>query len=195
MKIFNLFLVLILCFLVFLNAGGKKTQNPIATIVMEDGSEIVIELFPDKAPNTVNNFIYLAKKGFYDGLIFHRVIPGFVIQGGDPLGTGMGGPDYSIKGEFNDISFEEGIVGMARTSNPDSAGSQFFITLAKAEFLNGRYCAFGKVIKGMEVAHKIASLPRDNRDRPLNPPKIKTIRLDLKGKEYPEPEKIIPPKK
>ena len=195
MRIFKIFLIFLVSFLMFLSMSEAKKRNPIATIVMEDGSEIVIELFPKKAPNTVNNFIYLAKKGFYDGLTFHRVIPGFVIQGGDPLGTGMGGPGYSIKGEFNDISFEEGIVGMARTSNPDSAGSQFFITLAKAEFLNGRYCAFGKVIKGMEVAHKIASLPRDNRDRPLNPPKIKTILVDLKGKEYPEPEKIIPPKR
>ncbi|MCP2519841.1 peptidylprolyl isomerase [Candidatus Aminicenantes bacterium AC-335-A11] len=195
MRFFKILLIFLISLSIFLSVGKAKTKNPIATIVMEDGSEIVIELFPKKAPNTVNNFIYLAKKGFYDGLTFHRIVPGFVIQGGDPLGTGMGGPGYSIKGEFNDISFKEGIVGMARTSNPDSAGSQFFITLANVEFLNGRYCAFGKVIKGMEVAHKIASLPRDNRDRPLNPPKIKTIKVDLKGKEYPEPEKIIPPKK
>lgn len=175
--------------------GKSKSENPVATIVLEDGREIVIELFPEKAPNTVKNFIYLAKSGFYNGVIFHRVIPGFVIQGGDPLGTGEGGPGYSIKGEFNDIPFEEGIVGMARTPNPDSAGSQFFITLGRAKHLDGKYSAFGKVIKGMEVAHQIASLDRDNKDRPLNPPRIKTIKLDLKGKDYPEPERIIPPVK
>ncbi|MGQ9618974.1 MAG: peptidylprolyl isomerase [Candidatus Aminicenantia bacterium] len=170
-------------------------ENPLSTIILEDGSEIVIELYPEKAPNTVNNFIYLARSGFYNGVIFHRVIPGFVIQGGDPLGTGEGGPSYSIKGEFNDIPFEEGIVGMARTPNPDSAGSQFFITLGRAKHLDGKYSAFGKVIKGMDVAHKIASLPRDSKNKPLKPPKIKEIKLDLKGKEYPEPEKIIPPVK
>lgn len=175
--------------------GKSKSENPVATIVLEDGREIVIELFPEKAPNTVKNFIYLAKSGFYNGVIFHRVIPGFVIQGGDPLGTGEGGPGYSIKGEFNDIPFEEGIVGMARAPNPDSAGSQFFITLGRAKHLDGKYSAFGKVIKGMEVAHQIASLDRDNKDRPLNPPRIKAIKLDLKGKDYPEPERIIPPVK
>lgn len=175
--------------------GKSKSENPVATIVLEDGREIVIELFPEKAPNTVKNFIYLAKSGFYNGVIFHRVIPGFVIQGGDPLGTGEGGPGYSIKGEFNDIPFEEGIVGMARAPNPDSAGSQFFITLGRAKHLDGKYSAFGKVTKGMEVAHQIASLDRDNKDRPLNPPRIKAIKLDLKGKDYPEPERIIPPVK
>ncbi len=190
----NILLVFLTSFsVVFLFAGEKsKDQNPIAIIVLEDGNEIVIELYPDKAPNTVNNFIYLAKSGFYNGVIFHRVIPGFVIQGGDPLGTGEGGPSYSIKGEFNDIPFGEGIVGMARTPNPDSAGSQFFITLGRAKHLDGKYSAFGKVIKGMEIAHKIASLPRDSKDKPFNPPVIKTIKLDLKGKDYPEPEKIIP---
>lgn len=175
--------------------GKSKSENLVATIVLEDGREIVIELFPEKAPNTVKNFIYLAKSGFYNGVIFHRVIPGFVIQGGDPLGTGEGGPGYSIKGEFNDIPFEEGIVGMARTPNPDSAGSQFFITLGRAKHLDGKYSAFGKVTKGMKVAHQIASLDRDNKDRPLNPPRIKAIKLDLKGKDYPEPERIIPPVK
>ena len=193
MRSIVIFLILSTTFL--LSEEKSKNQNPIATIVLENGSEIVIELYPEKAPNTVNNFIYLAKSGFYNGVIFHRVIPGFVIQGGDPLGTGEGGPPYSIKGEFNDIPFEEGVVGMARTPNPDSAGSQFFITLGRAKHLDGKYSAFGKVIKGMEIAHKIASLPRDNKDRPLKPPVIKTIRLDLKGKDYPEPERIVPPVK
>ncbi len=181
--------------LTLLTFANEKSKNPIATIVFEDQSEIVIELYPEKAPNTVNNFISLAKSGFYNGVIFHRIIPGFVIQGGDPLGTGEGGPSYSIKGEFNDIPFEEGVVGMARTPNPDSAGSQFFITLGRAKHLDGKYSAFGRVIKGMEIAHRIASLPRDDKDRPLKPPVIKTIKLDLKGKEYPEPEKIVPPAK
>ncbi len=189
-------IIFLIVFTPFLFSDDKsKNQNPIATIVLEDGSEIVIELYPEKAPNTVNNFIYLAKSGFYNGIIFHRVIPGFVIQGGDPLGTGEGGPSYSIKGEFNDIPFEEGVVGMARTPNPDSAGSQFFITLGRAKHLDGKYSAFGRVIKGMEIAYKIASLPKDNKDRPLKPPVIKTIKLDLKGKDYPEPEKIVPPVK
>ncbi|MEW6456645.1 MAG: peptidylprolyl isomerase [Acidobacteriota bacterium] len=168
-------------------------ENPVATIIMKDGSQMVIELYPEKAPNTVNNFIDLARKKFYDGLTFHRVIPGFVIQGGDPIGNGEGGPSYSIKGEFNDIPFEEGVVGMAKSSHPDSAGSQFFITLGRASHLNRKYSAFGRVIKGMDVAHKIASLPRDNRDKPLKPPIIKSITLDLKGKDFPEPQKITPP--
>ncbi len=189
-------IIFLIVFTPFLFSDDKsKNQNPIVTIVLEDGSEIVIELYPEKASNTVNNFIYLAKSGFYNGVIFHRVIPGFVIQGGDPLGTGEGGPSYSIKGEFNDIPFEEGIVGMARTPNPDSAGSQFFITLGRAKHLDGKYSAFGRVIKGMEIAHKIASLPKDSKDRPLKPPVIKTIKLDLKGKDYPEPERIVPPVK
>ncbi len=186
---------ILLSALTLLTFADEKSENPIATIVLEDQSEIVIELYPEKAPNTVNNFISLAKSGFYNGVIFHRIIPGFVIQGGDPLGTGEGGPSYSIKGEFNDIPFEEGVVGMARTPNPDSAGSQFFITLGRAKHLDGKYSAFGRVIKGMEIAYKIASLPRDNKDRPRNPPVIKAIKLDLKGKEYPEPEKIVPPAK
>lgn len=189
-------IIFLIAFTAFLFPDNKsKDQNPIATIVLEDESEIVIELYPEKAPNTVNNFIYLAKNGFYNGVIFHRVIPGFVIQGGDPLGTGEGGPPYSIKAEFNDITFEEGVVGMARTPNPDSAGSQFFITLGRAKHLDGKYSAFGKVMKGMEVAHKVASLPRDSKDRPIKPPVIKTIKLDLKRKNYPEPEKIVPPVK
>lgn len=192
----KIFITILTSFSILFFADQKsKSQNPVATIVLEDGGEIVIELYPGKAPNTVNNFIHLSKSGFYNGVIFHRVIPGFVIQGGDPLGTGEGGPDYSIKGEFNDIPFDEGVVGMARTPNPDSAGSQFFITLGRAKHLDGKYSAFGKVIKGIEVAHKIASLPRDNKDKPFNPPVIKTIRLDLKGKDYPEPRKITPPAK
>lgn len=170
-------------------------KNPVATIEMEDGSKIVIKLLPNKAPNTVANFIYLANKGFYDGTTFHRVIPGFVIQGGDPTGTGEGGPGYSIKGEFNDIPFDKGVVGMARSSDPDSAGSQFFITLGRFPHLDGKYCAFGIVIKGMDVAERISRVPRDKNDKPLIPQVIKRIRVETFGKKYPKPVVIKPPKK
>ena len=171
-------------------------QNPIVTIEMENGSIIKAELYPETAPNSVNNFISLIRKGFYDGLIFHRCIPGFMIQGGCPQGTGMGGPGYSIKGEFsqngfaNDLVHDRGVLSMARAMNPDSAGSQFFIMVDKAPHLDGSYAAFGKVIEGMETADAIVSGKTDWNDRP--PPKqvIKRVTVDTFGVDYPEPEKI-----
>lgn len=160
------------------------TKEPIkAKIEMESGEEIELELYPDKAPITVSNFVYLAEKGFYDGLIFHRVIAGFMIQGGDPEGTGMGGPGHHIKGEFlangvaNPIKHERGVISMARSGMPDSAGSQFFIMHADASYLDGKYAAFGKVTSGIEEVDKIASVPTDGNDRPLEEVKIKSIRL------------------
>jgi len=170
-------------------------QNPVVTITMEDGGVIRAELYPDVAPNTVNNFISLISKGFYDGLIFHRVISGFMIQGGCPNGTGMGGPGYSIRGEFaqngfaNDLAHTPGVLSMARTMMPDSAGSQFFIMHQAAPYLDGQYAAFGKVTEGMDVVDRIANTPRDRRDRPLEDQKIRTMTVDTFGVEYPEPEK------
>ena len=158
-------------------------QNPIVTIEMEDGGKIVAELYPDLAPISVNNFISLVKKGFYDGLIFHRVISGFMIQGGDPQGIGIGGPGYCIKGEFsangvkNPISHKRGVLSMARAQAMDSAGSQFFIMHADGEFLDGQYAAFGKVVAGMEVVDKIASVRTDWNDKPTTPVKMKTVEL------------------
>jgi len=171
-------------------------QNPVVTITMENGGVMTVELYPEVAPNTVNNFIFLAKSGFYDGLIFHRVIPGFMIQGGDPEGIGVGGPGYSIKGEFtqngfrNDLRHEPGVLSMARSSRPDSAGSQFFIMVEKAPHLDGAYAAFGKVTSGMEVANAIVSVKRDYNDRPLEIQKIKSITVDTFGVDYPAPEKV-----
>lgn len=171
-------------------------KNPIVTIEMENGSKIEVELYPDIAPNTVNNFISLINKQFYDGTIFHRVIPGFMIQGGDPEGTGMGGPDYSIKGEFssngfkNDLKHAKGVISMARTSYPDSAGSQFFIMTSDAPHLDGDYAAFGKVISGIEEAERIVSVKRDYSDKPCEDQKIKKMTVDTFGESYPEPEKI-----
>ncbi len=171
-------------------------QNPVVTIEMENGGVMKAELYPEVAPNTVNNFIFLAKSGFYDGLIFHRVIPGFMIQGGDPEGIGVGGPGYSIKGEFsqngfpNELLHEKGVLSMARASKPDSAGSQFFIMVDKAPHLDGAYAAFGKVTEGMEVADAIVSVKRDYNDRPLEEQKIKSITVDTFGVEYPTPEKV-----
>lgn len=171
-------------------------SNPIAIIQMEDGALIKLELYPKAAPNTVNNFISLANTGFYNGLTFHRIVPGFVIQGGDPKGTGMGGPGYSIKGEFssngfnNNLKHTKGIISMARSKSNDSAGSQFFIVVADAKNLDGDYAAFGKVIEGMEFVDKIVSEKRDGNDKPINPIVIKNINVDLKGKTYSEPEKI-----
>lgn len=171
-------------------------KNPIVTIEMEDGNKIEVELYPDVAPNTVNNFISLINKQFYDGTIFHRVIPGFMIQGGDPEGTGMGGPDYSIKGEFssngfkNDLKHAKGVISMARTSYPDSAGSQFFIMSDDAPHLDGDYAAFGKVISGIEEVDKIVSSKRDYSDKPYEDQVIKKMTVDTFGKDYPEPEKI-----
>ncbi len=170
--------------------------NPIVTFEMEDGGKMVAELFPDKAPNTVRNFISLVKKGFYDGLIFHRVIPGFMIQGGDPQGSGMGGPGYCIKGEFsgngvkNDLKHERGVLSMARAMSPNSAGSQFFIMVSPAPHLDGEYAAFGKVTEGMDVADGIVNVPRDRSDRPLRPQRIKRVSVETFGVDYPEPEKM-----
>ena len=171
-------------------------QNPIVTIEMEDGGVMKAELYPDVAPNTVNNFISLIQKGYYDGLIFHRVIPGFMIQGGCPDGTGMGGPGYSIKGEFtgngfrNDLAHDRGVLSMARTMAPDSAGSQFFVMVEKAPHLDGQYAAFGKVIEGMEVADAIVSAKRDWNDKPRQPQRMKKVTVDTFGVDYPEPEKV-----
>lgn len=170
--------------------------NPIVTIEMENGGIIKAELYPNVAPNTVNNFIYLINKGFYDGTIFHRVIPGFMIQGGDPQGTGMGGPDYEIKGEFtsngfqNDLNHTRGVLSMARTAVPDSAGSQFFIMIEDSPHLDGDYASFGMVIEGMEVADEIVNTPRDWHDRPRQEQKMKKVTVDTFGETYPEPEKI-----
>ena len=171
-------------------------QNPIVTIEMEDGGVMKAELYPDVAPNTVNNFISLVQKGYYDGLIFHRVIPGFMIQGGCPDGTGIGGPGYSIKGEFtgngfqNDLVHDRGVLSMARTMAPDSAGSQFFVMVEKAPHLDGQYAAFGKVIEGMEVADAIVSAKRDWNDKPRQPQRMKKVTVDTIGVDYPEPEKV-----
>ncbi len=169
--------------------------NPTITITMESGDIIKAELYPDVAPNTVNNFLSLVNKGFYDGLIFHRVINGFMIQGGCPDGTGMGGPGYQIKGEFlqngfpNELKHTPGVLSMARAMHPDSAGSQFFIMHQTSPHLDGAYAAFGKVIEGMDVVNKIAETPTDYQDRPVSEQKIKSIVADTNGKEYPEPEK------
>ena len=171
-------------------------MNPIVTIEMENGKTFTAELFPEKAPNTVNNFLALAKSGYYNGLIFHRVIAGFMIQGGDPTGTGMGGPGYQIKGEFagngftkNDISHERGVLSMARSSMPNSAGSQFFVMHEDADYLDGQYAAFGKVTDGMETVDEIANVRTDWHDRPLKEQKIKTITCNTFGVEYPAPTK------
>ena len=172
------------------------SSYPVATILMEDGQKMTAELYPDKAPNTVNNFISLANKGFYDGLTFHRVIPGFMIQGGDPEGTGSGGPGYEIKGEFasngftqNDLKHTTGVLSMARTNIPDSAGSQFFIMVADAGHLDGEYAAFGKVTEGADAAIAISRVQRNMwDDKPKKPVVIQSIRVDTQGVEYPEPE-------
>ncbi|MBD5486247.1 MAG: peptidylprolyl isomerase [Lachnospiraceae bacterium] len=172
------------------------SQNPIVTFTMENEDVIKAELYPDIAPVSVNNFISLINKNFYDGLIFHRVIKGFMIQGGDPEGTGMGGPDYSIRGEFaqngfpNDLKHTEGVLSMARSMHPDSAGSQFFIMHKTSPHLDGAYAAFGKVIEGMEIVNKIAETATDYNDRPLEDQRIKKVTVDTFGVEYPEPEKI-----
>lgn len=169
--------------------------NPLITITMENGDVIKAELYPEIAPNTVNNFISLIKKGFYNGLIFHRVIPGFMIQGGCPNGNGMGGPGYTIAGEFSQNGFDnqlhhtEGVLSMARAMHPDSAGSQFFIMHKPAPHLDGAYAAFGKVTEGMETVNKIAAVPTDYNDRPLDAQAIASITAETFGVEYPEPEK------
>ena len=171
-------------------------QNPIVTITMKSGDVIKLELYPEIAPVSVNNFISLVNNKFYDGLIFHRVIRGFMIQGGCPDGNDMGGPGYSIKGEFrqngitNDLKHTEGVLSMARSMHPDSAGSQFFIMHKNAPHLDGSYAAFGKVIEGMEVVNKIAETPTDYSDRPMEPQVMATVVVDTFSETYPEPEKL-----
>lgn len=171
-------------------------KNPIVTITMEDGSVIRLELYPETAPESVNNFISLINRKFYDGLIFHRVIKGFMIQGGCPDGTGMGGPGYHIKGEFaqngvaNDLKHTEGVLSMARSRHPDSAGSQFFIMHKNSPHLDGGYAAFGKVIEGMDVVNRIAETATDYSDRPLEKQVMQSVTVDIFGVEYPEPEKL-----
>ena len=200
--------ILILCAaLLVLIAGGlilsrvlsrdAVKENPVVTVTMEDGKQIVLELYPDKAPNTVANFVELASSGYYDGLIFHRVIENFMIQGGDPTGTGSGGPGYAIKGEFsqngfskNDIPHERGVISMARSNAYDSAGSQFFIVHQDSPHLNGGYAAFGRVLEGMDTVDAIAAVPTNPvNDRPLTPQVIRSIRVDTKGETY-KAEKI-----
>lgn len=171
-------------------------QNPVVTFTMENGDIMKAELYPEIAPISVNNFISLIKKSFYDGLIFHRVIKGFMIQGGDPDGNGCGGPGYSIKGEFssngvkNDLKHTEGVLSMARSMMPDSAGSQFFIMHKTSPHLDGQYAAFGKVTEGMDVVNKIAQTPTDYNDRPLENQVLKSVTVETFGVEYPEPEKL-----
>lgn len=171
-------------------------SNPVVIFEMENGDIMKAELYPEIAPNSVNNFISLVKKGYYDGLIFHRVISGFMIQGGCPDGTGMGGPGYSIPGEFsqngvkNDLKHTEGVLSMARAMHPDSAGSQFFIMHKTSPHLDGAYAAFGKVIEGMDVVDKIASVRTDFSDRPLEDQRMKSVTVETFGVEYPEPEKM-----
>ncbi len=170
------------------------TKNPIVTIEMENGDIMKAELYPEIAPNTVNNFISLINKGFYNGVIFHRVISGFMLQGGDPEGTGIGGPGYSIKGEFsqngfpNNLAHEPGVLSMARTMAPDSAGSQFFIMHKKSPHLDGAYAAFGKITEGMDVVNKIADVPTDYNDRPMETQRMKQVSVETFGIDYPAPE-------
>ncbi len=171
------------------------SKNPVVKIEMESGKKIVAELYPEVAPNTVNNFISLIKKGFYNGLTFHRVIYGFMLQGGCPDGTGCGGPGYSIKGEFaangfeNNLKHTEGVLSMARSMMPDSAGSQFFIMHKSAPHLDGQYASFGKVIEGMDVVNEIAEVDTDFSDKPLDPQIMKKVTVETFGEDYPEPEK------
>ena len=171
-------------------------SNPIVTFEMENGDVMKAELYPEIAPNTVNNFISLVKTGFYDGLIFHRVISGFMIQGGDPKGIGVGGPGYGIKGEFlqngfkNDLKHSRGVLSMARSGNPNSAGSQFFIMHEDSPHLDGGYAAFGKLIEGIEVVDKICSVRTDWNDKPRIPQVMKKVTVETFGVDYPEPEKV-----
>ena len=170
-------------------------KNPRVTIEMNNGDIMKAELYPEIAPNTVNNFISLVNKGFYDGVIFHRVIRGFMIQGGDPQGTGVGGPGYSIKGEFsgngfaNDLKHTPGVLSMARTMMPDSAGSQFFIMHETSPHLDGQYAAFGKICEGLDIVNKIAECATDYMDKPLEPQVMKKVTVETFGVDYPEPEK------
>lgn len=174
---------------------SKVEENPTVTITMDNDEEIKIELYPEIAPNTVANFVSLIEKGFYDGLIFHRVIPEFMIQGGDPAGNGTGGPDYSIPGEFsangfdNTLKHERGVLSMARSQDPNSAGSQFFIMHKDSTHLDGEYAAFGKVVEGLEVVDAIVATERGAQDLPVEEQKMKTVKVDTKGFDYPEPVK------
>ena len=170
-------------------------NNPVVTIEMENGGVMKVELYPETAPNTVANFISLVEKGFYNGTIFHRVIPGFMIQGGDPEGPGMGGPGYRIKGEFtanrfqNDLKHTKGVISMARSGHPDSAGSQFFIMVDDAPHLDGQYASFGKVIEGIEVADQIVSVATNYSDRPLEEQRMRSVTVETFGETYPQPKK------
>ena len=170
-------------------------NNPVVTIEMENGGVMKVELYPETAPNTVANFVSLVEKGFYNGTIFHRVIPGFMIQGGDPEGTGMGGPGYRIKGEFtanrfqNDLKHTKGVISMARSGHPDSAGSQFFIMVDDAPHLDGQYASFGKVIEGIEVADQIVSVATNYSDRPLEEQRMRSVTVETFGETYPQPKK------
>ena len=170
-------------------------NNPVVTIEMENGGVMKVELYPETAPNTVANFISLVEKGFYNGTIFHRVIPGFMIQGGDPEGTGMGGPGYRIKGEFtanrfqNDLKHTKGVISMARSGHPDSAGSQFFFMVDDAPHLDGQYASFGKVIEGIEVADQIVSVATNYSDRPLEEQRMRSVTVETFGETYPQPKK------
>lgn len=175
---------------------AETRKNPVVTFTMEDGKVFKAELYPDIAPNTVNNFISLVNKKFYDGVIFHRVIKGFMIQGGDPEGTGVGGPGYTIRGEFssndfpNDLKHSAGVLSMARTAVPDSAGSQFFVMHKDSPHLDGDYAAFGKIIEGMDSVNSIAETETDWNDRPVKEQKIKSVTVETFGVDYPEPEKL-----
>lgn len=175
---------------------NKMSKNPMITIEMENGSKIEVELYPEIAPNTVKNYISLVNKGYYNGLIFHRVIPSFMIQGGCPQGTGMGGPGYSIKGEFssngfpNALKHERGVISMARAGHPDSAGSQFFIMHKASPHLDGKYAAFGKVTSGLEAVDQIVSADRDGNDKPYEPQRMKTVTVDTFGVEYGDVETL-----
>lgn len=203
-KYYVIFIASLLIIVAGCNSGGtgdlpkfeKTDAVPIVTMMMENGGEVEIELYPNVAPNTVNNFIYLIQDGFYDGLIFHRIIPEFMIQGGDPEGTGLGGPGYSIVGEFanngyeNDLVHERGVLSMARTQDVDSAGSQFFIMVDNAPHLDGEYAAFGKVVEGMDVVDEIVGAERNSHDQPLEKQVIESMTVELNGYEYEEPVKI-----
>ena len=181
---------------VYVVVRDGEEQEPQVTITMEEEGQIILELYPEIAPNTVNNFIHLAEQGFYDGLIFHRVIEDFMIQGGDPEGTGTGGPGYSIKGEFanngfdNELEHTRGVISMARSRDYDSAGSQFFIIHEDSPHLDGDYAAFGRVIEGLEVVDEIATVATGFQDRPLSPPVMEKVEVETSGKEYGEPDKI-----
>ncbi len=177
-------------------AEDMEKKNPIVTLEISELGDIEIELYPEVAPNTVRNFISLVEEGYYDGIIFHRVIPGFMVQGGDPTGTGTGGPGYAIKGEFlqngfpNQLKHDRGVISMARTSAPNSAGSQFFIMVEKSPHLDGAYAGFGQVVKGMEIVDLIVQAERNSMDKPLDDQKITKATVETFGVEYPEPQKL-----